>query len=315
MPENRYAHISSKQLAAICGVSQGTVDRALHGRAGIRAETRERVLAAARKYGYCPDLPDVPAPTGHSMLWGVVLFDLDNDYFAQFVMDFEALCRRIGYHSIVMFSHKDAEAEIGCINQLVHLGVDGLVLFPVGEGAEYRAYLKSLRTPIVTVGNRIEGITHVGVDDAAAMRDTVAHVLQNGAKTLLYYAPVLGREKTGNRTAQELRYRGFCEAAEAAGVPWQLITDDEALVRAPQGVRAPAVLCPSDHYAIRARRLLASCGNISICGFDNSRILEQAALAIDSVACDRAVMIEAIRVALQGKGEDLAVPHRIVAHG
>ena len=314
MGENRYAHISSKQLARICGVSQGTVDRALHARDGIRAETRERVLAAARKYGYCPDLPAVEAPTGQSMLYGMVLFDLNNDYFAQLVMDFEAFCRRLGYHSIVMFSHKDQQTEIGCLNQLAHLGVDGIVLCPVGEGAEYRAYLQSLRTPIATVGNHVEGIAHAGVDDEAAMRDMTAHALQNGAKTLLYFAPVFGRAASCNRSGQELRLAGFRAQAAQADVPWQLVSDETALCAAVQGVCAPAVVCPSDHYAIRARLCLAARPDVPVYGFDNSRVLEQARLPIDSVASDSAALIEALHAILRGNAQTHTVPHRIAEH-
>jgi len=48
--------VGIKQIAARLGVSIGTVDRALHGRAGINAVTRARVLEAAAKLGYKPNL-------------------------------------------------------------------------------------------------------------------------------------------------------------------------------------------------------------------------------------------------------------------
>jgi LacI family transcriptional regulator len=43
-------------IAELAGVSIGTVDRALHGRRGINQETRDRVLAVAKKIGYRPNL-------------------------------------------------------------------------------------------------------------------------------------------------------------------------------------------------------------------------------------------------------------------
>ena len=43
-------------IAELAGVSIGTVDRALHGRRGINRETRDRVLAVAKKIGYRPNL-------------------------------------------------------------------------------------------------------------------------------------------------------------------------------------------------------------------------------------------------------------------
>jgi LacI family transcriptional regulator len=44
------------QIAELANVSIGTVDRALHGRNGIRASTRQRILQIARQIGYTPNL-------------------------------------------------------------------------------------------------------------------------------------------------------------------------------------------------------------------------------------------------------------------
>ena len=43
-------------LAELANVSIGTVDRALHGRSGIRESTRQQILQLARKIGYTPNL-------------------------------------------------------------------------------------------------------------------------------------------------------------------------------------------------------------------------------------------------------------------
>ena len=48
--------ISTTQLAQICGVSQGTVDRALNNRKGINPKTKEKILAVANEYGYRPNI-------------------------------------------------------------------------------------------------------------------------------------------------------------------------------------------------------------------------------------------------------------------
>lgn len=45
-----------RQIADALGVSNGTVDRALHGRTGVNAKTRERVLKMAQKLNYSPNL-------------------------------------------------------------------------------------------------------------------------------------------------------------------------------------------------------------------------------------------------------------------
>ncbi len=48
--------VGIKQIAAEAGISIGTVDRALHNRAGVNPKTRSRVLKIAERLGYRPNL-------------------------------------------------------------------------------------------------------------------------------------------------------------------------------------------------------------------------------------------------------------------
>src|SRR6266699_4890200 len=50
--ERRGIHL----IAELAKVSIGTVDRALHGRGGIKESTRQRVLQVVRQIGYTPNL-------------------------------------------------------------------------------------------------------------------------------------------------------------------------------------------------------------------------------------------------------------------
>lgn len=46
--------MTAKELALMAGVSRGTVDRVLHGRGGVKEDTRRHVLQVAREQGYMP---------------------------------------------------------------------------------------------------------------------------------------------------------------------------------------------------------------------------------------------------------------------
>jgi DNA-binding LacI/PurR family transcriptional regulator len=296
MPRNKYSLITCAQLAKICNVSQGTVDRAINNRAGINAETKKRILEAARTYGYSPNVfINVPVDS-KSQLLGIVLFDLNNDYFSRFTMDFEVLCQRIGYNSVVMFSHNDKKTEIGCINQLVHLGVDGIVLCPVGKGKEYSLYLNSLDIPVVTIGNRIEGVAFAGINDMSAMRGITKHAISLGFTKFIYYAPVLKKADHENIYAQTERYRGFVSLVEACDYPYETVLDEETLKAKISSDEQCAVICPSDIYAISIYNLVRdkNLKNIKVFGFDNCDILDKARIKIDSISYDRNALIEQI---------------------
>jgi len=54
--QNRPVRRGIHQIAELANVSIGTVDRALHGRNGIKESTRERILQIAQQIGYTPNL-------------------------------------------------------------------------------------------------------------------------------------------------------------------------------------------------------------------------------------------------------------------
>ena len=323
MAKNRYSYISTSQLAKIVGVSQGTVDRAINGRKGISDATKARVLTAARTYGYFPDRDGsvIPAKGHRSLLYGVVLFDLNNEYFSRFTMDFERLCQSVGYNSILMFSHNDRQTEIDCLNQLVHLGVDGIVLCSVGAGDEYSAYVRSLPVPVVTIGNRLPDIPHVGIDDRAAMKDLTEYALRRGYRELLYYAPVLKKRQDTkeNLYAQEERYAGFQEVSAENGTVTHTVTDAETLLSLlpPDPCRC-AILCPTDLYALRVRSLLRDAGreDIGVAGFDGCTLFENCGFPTDTVSYDREALTAGVYRLLNDPDETLPpIPHRLCIQG
>ena len=89
--------ISTTKLAKICGVSQGTVDRALNNRPGISPSTKEKILKAAKEYGYKPNIHARSMAGGKSQLIGVVVFDLKNQYFCNILTRLEGYCSTLGY--------------------------------------------------------------------------------------------------------------------------------------------------------------------------------------------------------------------------
>jgi DNA-binding LacI/PurR family transcriptional regulator len=62
-------------VAKLAGVSHQTVSRVINGSEHVRAETRERVLAATRMLNYRPNSVARALATGRSKTLGVVTFD------------------------------------------------------------------------------------------------------------------------------------------------------------------------------------------------------------------------------------------------
>lgn len=304
--------ISTTRLAEICGVSQGTVDRALNGRGGISQKTKERILAAAKAYGYRPNPHASSIGGGKSMLIGIVVFDLYNAYFPELLSKIEEECAARGYYAIVMLTHKDRERELECIKSLYHMSVDGIVLCPINKGEDFENFLLSLDTPAIAVNNRLERIAYIGIDNRGAMRDSAEHCIKEGYEKLIYVMPKL---KDGdNAHAQEQRLLGFQDAVTAADIP-HVITHVDEVDSSIDDRQRVAVVCASDFYAQKLYQKYKG-KNVGIIGFDDQRTLRELGIAMDSVAYDvSATAKSAIAYLLDGIKPTQPIPHRIVKRG
>ena len=264
-----YKKLTSTDLAVICGVSQGTVDRALNNRPGISPKTKQKIMEAAEKYGYFPDIHAGKLAGGKSRLVGVVMFDLKNEYFSELVCAIDANCRKSGYASVTMFSGKDVQTEIACVKRLVSIGVDGLIICAVNEADALKCIIPDLM-PVVAVGNRLEGFDFCGADDFSAMKELCRKAAADGY-TLVYYSPALKKRGHENISAQELRYRGYCSFMEKMEAPYCICMDEvENCIGNMDEGEKPAVVCSSDFYALQ---ILGRYPALPVYSFDGTRIL------------------------------------------
>lgn len=305
------ASISTTKIAEICGVSQGTVDRALNNRAGISPQTKEKILRVAKEYGYRPNIHASTMAGGKSHLIGVVIFGLKNQYFSDLLTQVEAYCNTLGYSTVVMFTGKDHQKEIQCIQNLYHLSVDGIVLCPCNSGAEFENFLLSLDIPIVTFGNKLDPFPYVGINNAAAMEETLAHILKAGYELLVYVKPEL---KQKNSFAQAERLAAFVDTCENNRIAYSITDLTNAESQLTTKVRC-ALICPTDIYAIKLLPI-AQKHNAGIVGFDNIRLIDELGLCLDSVAYDVPLTAKiAVDHIVNGTPVSDHIPHQMIKRG
>ena len=303
--------ISTIRIAEICGVSQGTVDRALNNRKGINPKTKEKILAVAKEYGYRPNIHARSIAGGKSMLIGVVVFDLNNQYFSDILTNIQRYCSLKSYSTVIMFTDKERQKEIECIKSLYHMSVDGIVICPCSQGVEYENYLLSLDIPIVTIGNKLDRIPYVGIDNMLSMRETVEYVLSRGYEKLIYVKPSLQEHNT---SAQTERLNSFYDVCRNHAVEYA-VTDIYNAENEINSQKATAFICPTDLYAIKLMPL-APKYQVGIIGFDNIRLIDELSLPLDSVAYDiNATAKRVTEYIIDGKSIFTPVQHRLVKRG
>jgi len=214
----------------------------------------------------------------NSMLIGVVLFDLYNEYFSKLAMSLVKAARNLGYSIIFQFSEKDEKNEKKALDYFDYIGVDGIVLFSVGsDNEEYKNYLTSLKKPIVLIGNRLFDLPFVGIDDEKAMYDlskTIAEKIPSG--DVQYFAPVLNKPLHAIN-AQRMRLNGFVQAMRTLGKSHRIVTNVEDLSN------DGAIICATDYYTLQALKHLGYPENVQIAGFDNLSVLKNVIVKVLSV--------------------------------
>ncbi|MBE5732317.1 MAG: LacI family transcriptional regulator [Clostridiales bacterium] len=272
----RFSKITTTQLARICGVSQGTVDRALHDRGDINPQTKEKILSIAREYDYTPSLKN--QTDVNSMLIGVVLFDLYNEFFSTLAMNLVNIAKKSGYSILFQFSNKNIKDERNALEYFDYIGVDGIILFSVGsDSEEYKNYLKSIKKPLVLIGNPMFDLPFIGIDNTKAMYDLTTILAQKiNTDTILYYSPILNK-KLNSTNAQNLRLQGFISACTYHGKQYKIITDLNEIDS------SFPIVCSTDYYALQVLSYLNYPTNITIAGCDNTSLFKSLQTPIISI--------------------------------
>lgn len=296
--------ITTGELAEICGVSQGTVDRALNGRRGISRATKEKILKVAKEFGYRPVEGNKNDASSKNNQIGIIVFNLNNEYFSNLITNIEAVCREIGYSTVVMFTDYNKQHEIECIKRMYNMGIEGVILCAVNSGENFGNFLKGLNMPVAAVGNNISSVPYVGIDDFAAMKDVTEHVLKGNYKNIIYFSPAIQYD---DAYAQKRRFEGFLEAVKEKR-PYSVICDIEKINE--KYSEGTVIICSSDYYALK---VYFKAKNVKIIGFDNIDILDKYKIPISSVDYSASVIAKnAVDIIINNKNKDVIVDYKIV---
>lgn len=295
--------VTIKEIAKACGVSRGTVDRALNDRPDINPKTKEHVLKIAKELGYKPHFLAKSLATGKTNTIGLVVFNLHNEFFANIVHSAQERCLEWGYHLSIMVSNMDKKLEKQCIENLTARNVDGLIISTVNNSSNFVQKLKNYDIPIVAISNFIDkDIPYIGIDDYSAMLDATNHVLDNGYKKIIYVSPPLRYKSTHNIYAPLKRFEGY----QAAIANYNLTNNDlikTTIIRdvdytnkilkyiTEKDIHSvkTCILCSSDIFAVEIMTKLKKSNikipeSLGIMGFDDLTLLRHISPSLATVS-------------------------------
>lgn len=160
-----------KEIAALAGVSRGTVDRVLNNRGSVNLATADKIREIAKALDYKPNKAGLAlAAQKKKLKLGVILFSTDNPFFADVLTGVNEKVEDLaGYNCTVLVKQIpiNVDAQLRAIEELLREDVNGIALAPQND-ERIRVRINELSAqgiPVVTLNTDIENarrIAYVG---------------------------------------------------------------------------------------------------------------------------------------------------------
>lgn len=310
---------SIEDVARRAGVSIATVSRALRGLPDVATPTRDRVAAAAADLNYVASPFAARLASGRTTTVGLVVPFVNRWFFAEVIATVETALRRAGF-DLLLYNLGDEAGRARFFDVMpMRKRVDGVLVASLElDDAEFGA-LTELKRPVGLLGIQREGFLSAGIDDIAAARHAVEHLLTLGHRRI---GLIGGDTDDPMRFTPPLHRRdGYRDALEAAGIElhpeleqlgfFTVEGGGEAARRMLTIAQPPtAIFAESDEMAYGALREIRLAGlrvpeDVAVIGFDDQPFADLMDLStVRQPVADLALDVTTRLLALISEAED-----------
>ncbi len=280
-----------------------------------------RVFAAAEELGYRPNRAALGLRLGQFNSFGLLIPDLQNQYFTLCAELIEDHLRRHEADLIIESSRNSTDLEESILSTLFDRQIDGLVvcLIDVERNREVLHRLAKSH-PIVLMTEKMDAALDLDLvlaDYTEGIRECVRALSDYGHQKFLYVQATVPGQAAGHRP--EVFFRSLSELglpADSALLVQSGIGHDDVAARMagvfskPKGERPTAILAHNDVTAISIMRAACQAGlrvpeDVSIVGVDDSPICSKLPVTLSSIQVPMSEITEEV-VALLIRGREKA---------
>jgi LacI family kdg operon repressor len=144
--------------------------------------TKNRISDVIREMGYRPNVVAQSLKSGYTKTIGVIIPDLMNLFYPEFVKGIGRSCKGAGYSIVLCDSNEEPEEEARHIISLRARQVDGLIICSSGDNASLYKELQEQNYPVVFCDRAIESVQAdmVLIDDFRAAYIATEHLIRLG---------------------------------------------------------------------------------------------------------------------------------------
>jgi LacI family transcriptional regulator len=290
--------VSIREVAALAGVSLGTVSNVLNRPDVVAEPTRGRVQDAIKKLGFIRNESARQLRAGRSRTIGLVVLDVANPFFTDVARGVEDEASASGLAVILCNSDDQLAKESRYLELLEEHRVQGILITPVTGADERLARLQRRGTPVVLVDSRSpsRGQCSVSVDDVLGGDLAVSHLLDAGHEKIAFVGGPLSIRQVADRRDGAVR---ALERVGSSGDDLLLIETPALNVLAgqragaviaelPAQARPTAIFCANDLLALGVLQEMTSRRirvpeDTAIVGYDDVEFASAAAVPLSSV--------------------------------
>lgn len=201
-----------KDVAEKANVSIATVSRALNNHPKVSAATREYILKISEELNYKPNLTARGLAKKETKIIGLVLPEIQGDFFTEVIKGVDQIAHSGGYHVLVAGSHSERNIVESIMSFMGQSMVDGVILMIPSISDQVKEIISVSNIPPVVLinGNHsLKDFDLVYIDNFQGAYSIIDYIIKNYGYTKI--AHIKGPAK--NNDAAE-RFEGYKAALE-----------------------------------------------------------------------------------------------------
>lgn len=179
-----------RDVARHAGVSLATVSRALDGSSLVSKETSLLVQRAVESLDFVPNISARTLKYGQSQALGVIIPDLTNPFFSEFLREFGILAAASGQVILLANAEAGASGAQNSVRQMLMRRVDGVVVMPSFDELDPYQQLSLRKIPTVAIDSRRTGpyFSDVSIQHEEGMLQAVLYLKALGHHRIAFIA-------------------------------------------------------------------------------------------------------------------------------
>ncbi|SHL40096.1 transcriptional regulator, LacI family [Anaerocolumna jejuensis DSM 15929] len=285
--------VTIKDVAKEAGVAISTVSNVLNNVDVVSEDTRQKVLDAAEKLHYVPNMNAKFLKSNKKNSIGLFLTSIQGDFYKDLIQAVHLQCKLKGYQLNIYISNENTSEEI--YSMIISSGVEGAIVLNEHLSQEYIDRLAMAHMPLVFIDREYcgEQMSSVIIDSMEGATLAMEYLIKQGHRRIGFFHGIFNFD-------DECRYNAYENVLKKYNLP----IDESIILRAYfeetlaysemrvfllKGTKLPeAFFCANDEMAWGCVRALMEAGinvpdDISVVGFDDNAVARYNTPAITTV--------------------------------